>query len=236
MKVVWTEQAWERLAEIEAFVARAYPEAAARLDKLIARGEALARHPDRGRKLPEISSSGLRELVVNNYRIVYRRSASAIDFLNGKLQDFYRQQLFLNYAAIPNAIPLAEMPDYVAEAPEDITPGLQAQLTVAPPGFQDSLKLDAPLAVQSLSRPGFFPFNKFSSVPEAIAAARQAFGESGTNDTIKRLMIPTTSRAPYAWATIPTVRWSTRTGSSTTLRTFTRVTPRCCPVAAPPTP
>ena len=47
MKVVWTEQAWERLAEIEAFVARQHPEAAARLvDWLIARGEALARHPD----------------------------------------------------------------------------------------------------------------------------------------------------------------------------------------------
>lgn len=41
----------------------------------------------------------------------------------------------------------------------------------------------------SLSRAGFFPFNKFSSVPEGIAAARQAFGESGPNDAIKRLMI-----------------------------------------------
>lgn len=82
MKVVWTEQAWERLAEIEAFIAREHPEAAAKLvDKLIARGDALARHPDRGRKLPEISSSGLRELVVNNYRIVYRRTASVIEVL-----------------------------------------------------------------------------------------------------------------------------------------------------------
>jgi hypothetical protein len=38
MKVVWTEQAWARLTEIEAFVARDHPEAAVRLvDKLIAR-------------------------------------------------------------------------------------------------------------------------------------------------------------------------------------------------------
>ena len=115
--------------------------------------------------------------------------SAANDFLNGKLQDFYRQQLFLNYAAIPNAVPLAEMPDYVAEAPEDVTPALQIQLASAPPGFQDSLKLDAPLSVQSLTRAGFFPFNKFSSVPEGIAAARQAFGESGGNDAFKRLMI-----------------------------------------------
>src|SRR5207249_810223 len=54
---------------------------------------------------------------------------------------------------------------------------------------QESLKLDAPLSVQALSRPGFFPFNKFSSVPLAIDAARQAFGESGGNDALKRLVI-----------------------------------------------
>jgi choline dehydrogenase-like flavoprotein len=111
------------------------------------------------------------------------------DFLNGKLQDFFRQQAFSTYSAIPNTVPLAELPDYVAEAPEDVTPAIQAQLVGAPPTFQASLKLDAPLSVQSLSRPGFFPFNKFSSVPEGIAAARQAFGESGTNDAVKRLMI-----------------------------------------------
>jgi choline dehydrogenase-like flavoprotein len=115
--------------------------------------------------------------------------SAANDFLNGKLQDFYRQQAFANYAAIPNTVPLAELPDYVAEAPEDVTPALRAQLVGAPPGFQDSLKLDAALSVQSLSRAGFFPFNKFSSVPEGIAAARQAFAESGTNDALKRLMI-----------------------------------------------
>ena len=46
MKVVWTERAWERLTEIEAFVARDHPEAAVRLvDKLIARGDALGRYP-----------------------------------------------------------------------------------------------------------------------------------------------------------------------------------------------
>jgi plasmid stabilization system protein ParE len=82
MKVVWTERAWERLIEIEAFVALDHPEAAARLvDKLIARGEALGRHPDRGRKLPEIPASGLREVVVHSYRIVYRRTPHAVEVL-----------------------------------------------------------------------------------------------------------------------------------------------------------
>src|SRR5262249_40713512 len=115
--------------------------------------------------------------------------SAANDFLNGTLQDFYRKQLFQAYGAIPNAVPLAELPDYTAEAPEDITPGLQAQLDKKQPGFQESLKVDAPLAVQAQTRPGFFPFNKFSSVPLGIAAASQAFGDSGGNDAAKRLMI-----------------------------------------------
>ena len=82
MKVVWTERAWKRLTEIEAFVARDNPAAATRfVDKLVARGDALGRYPDRGRKLPEIPESGLRELVVDNYRIVYRRTSNTIEVL-----------------------------------------------------------------------------------------------------------------------------------------------------------
>ncbi len=78
MKLTWTEQAWERLLEIERFIARDDPRAAARLvEKLIDRGDALAEHPERGRRLPELPESGLRELIVDNYRLVYRRTAKA---------------------------------------------------------------------------------------------------------------------------------------------------------------
>ena len=60
MKVTWTEQAWDRLLEIERFVARDDPRAAVRLvDKLIDRGDALAEHPERGRRLSELPESGL---------------------------------------------------------------------------------------------------------------------------------------------------------------------------------
>ena len=121
--------------------------------------------------------------------------SAANDYLNGALQDYFRQKLFQLYPQIPNAgnpttVPLAELPDYVVEAPDDVTPGLAAQLA-APPyaNFQDALKLDAPLTVQAQTKPGFFPFNKFSSVSVGIAAARQAFGESPGNDSTKRLMI-----------------------------------------------
>ncbi|MFZ1574141.1 MAG: type II toxin-antitoxin system RelE/ParE family toxin [Chromatiaceae bacterium] len=73
MKVRWTDQAFQRLAEIEAFIARDDPKAGERLvDLLIARGEALADHPHPGRRLPEFPNNELREVIVGNYRLVYR--------------------------------------------------------------------------------------------------------------------------------------------------------------------
>ena len=82
MKVVWTEQAMERLFEIDRFVARDDSRAAARLvDRLIDRGHALAEYSERGRRLPELPESGLRELIVDNYRIVYRRTAKTVEVL-----------------------------------------------------------------------------------------------------------------------------------------------------------
>lgn len=82
MRVVWTEQAWTRLAEIEIFIAKDSPAAAAKfVDKLIERGEALARHPERGRRLREMPSAGLRELLIGNYRIIYRVTSNTIEIL-----------------------------------------------------------------------------------------------------------------------------------------------------------
>ena len=82
MRVIWTEQAWERLLEIEQFVAREDPRAAASLvDKLINRGDALTEHPERGRRLPELPESGLREFTVDNYRLVYRRTPKVVEVL-----------------------------------------------------------------------------------------------------------------------------------------------------------
>jgi hypothetical protein len=89
------------------------------------------------------------------------------------------------------------VPDYVTDAPEDQGQGIKDIVSgaVPPPyaGFVDSLRLDAPLAVQILSRPGFFPFNKFSSVPLGIAAARRAFSDAKDKigNTDKRLMVVT---------------------------------------------
>ncbi|WP_046867838.1 hypothetical protein [Microvirga massiliensis] len=111
----------------------------------------------------------------------------ANDFINGVLHDHYRQAVYnLHTGGIPNAVPLNELPDYSPFADA----GLQARIAAPPyPGFVDSLKFDAPLAVQIETRPGFFPFNKFSSMPLGISGTREAFAEAGTDNARKRLMV-----------------------------------------------
>ena len=82
MKVRWTDEAFARLAEIEDFVARDNAAAAARLvARIVARGEALAAFPRRGRKLSEHPGLDLRELVEGNYRIVYRVQDAVVEVL-----------------------------------------------------------------------------------------------------------------------------------------------------------
>lgn len=82
MKVRWTEQALERLADIEAYVAAADPTAAIALTRrLIGRGESLAKYPRRGRRVPELPGSGLREVVDGHYRIVYRVQAGQVEIV-----------------------------------------------------------------------------------------------------------------------------------------------------------
>ncbi|SDX17772.1 type II toxin-antitoxin system RelE/ParE family toxin [Thiocapsa roseopersicina] len=82
MKVLWTDQAFERLAEIEEYIARDDPATAERfIDRLIDRSQALADHPGLGRTLPELPGSDFRELVEGNYRIVYRLHGDAVAVL-----------------------------------------------------------------------------------------------------------------------------------------------------------
>ena len=71
--------------------------------------------------------------------------------------------------------------------------GLPATDTTPLPSLRDLFKLEAPLAVQSTTQPGFFPTNKFSAVPGVIRAARlastEADGVGPAADARKRIMI-----------------------------------------------
>jgi choline dehydrogenase-like flavoprotein len=105
------------------------------------------------------------------------------DFINGELhvalREVYFRALQKNGGAgsIRAMIPLGELPDYLDKD----------KIAALPPGTippnPESLRIDAPYAVQTSTRSGFFPFNKFSSVPLLIAAARQAtYDSTGSSD------------------------------------------------------
>jgi choline dehydrogenase-like flavoprotein len=87
---------------------------------------------------------------------------STNDYIHGAMHAALRQLLFdgINAGQVPDAIPLAQLP---------------LTLDDVPAGQENLYKLEAPLAVQARPpRSGFFPFNKFSSVPLLIKASRAA--------------------------------------------------------------
>ena len=101
------------------------------------------------------------------------------DFIFGDLHEAMRQQLLQGITTnqVTDAVPLAELP-------------LISKLPPGTPAAQRNLwKLEAPLAVQSRARSGFFPFNKFSSVPLMLRSSRLAQQEAKGNDVKKRLMV-----------------------------------------------
>jgi len=82
MRVVWSPLAIERAAEAAAYIATDHPAAARRwVDELFAVTATLARFPERGRHVPDLPRPDLRELLVGNYRVVYRLEARRIAVL-----------------------------------------------------------------------------------------------------------------------------------------------------------
>jgi addiction module RelE/StbE family toxin len=71
MKVVWTEHARSRLAEVHRYIDRNSPPRAAEMcHRLIEATEQLTDHPFSGPLLPE--DGAYRQLTVDEYRVVYR--------------------------------------------------------------------------------------------------------------------------------------------------------------------
>jgi len=70
------------LIEIELYIASENPWRARKfVDSLIDNGETLGKNPRLGRVVPEISDLRIRELIVKNYRIVYRTRQDRIEIL-----------------------------------------------------------------------------------------------------------------------------------------------------------
>jgi len=73
MKIIWTREAINNLIEIEDFISQNNPERAVEfIDYLVEQTKYLKSTPNMGRVVPEISNPDIRELIVKNYRIVYR--------------------------------------------------------------------------------------------------------------------------------------------------------------------
>ncbi len=82
MRVVWTRRALDDLDAIGRYIAGDSPGAAHRwILCLVNRADTLADFPGRGRVVPEYSDPGVREIIVGNYRVVYRVRVQKVEIL-----------------------------------------------------------------------------------------------------------------------------------------------------------
>ncbi|MGE4497724.1 MAG: type II toxin-antitoxin system RelE/ParE family toxin [Deferribacterales bacterium] len=82
MNILWSPNALKRASEIIDYISEDSPENAALwFDKLKEKIENLHVFPSMGRKLPEIDSDNVRELVFDNYGIVYEIKSSTVHIL-----------------------------------------------------------------------------------------------------------------------------------------------------------
>jgi choline dehydrogenase-like flavoprotein len=115
------------------------------------------------------------------------------DFIFGELHEALRKQLFDELGQAAAAIPLDELPPSpllkLGADPLQLL-GLDGMDGLSQNDLENMLKLEAPLAVQA--RPphaGFFPMNKFSTIPLLMKAARTASSDSNGDDAKKEFMI-----------------------------------------------
>jgi len=82
MKLYWTKESLEKLQEIKDFISKDNIEAALKfVEKLLSIGESIIENPERGRIVPELSISEIREIIYKNYRIVYLLKKNSVDIL-----------------------------------------------------------------------------------------------------------------------------------------------------------
>ncbi len=73
MEIVWTNQALQKLNKFVDYIAKDDVATAEKWAlKLIEKTEQLIDQPESGRIVPEYNESNLRELIVGNYRLIYR--------------------------------------------------------------------------------------------------------------------------------------------------------------------
>ena len=82
MKIIWSPLAIDRAAEIAEYIALDKPAAADKwITTIFSKVEQLASSPEIGRVVPEIEDEQFRELIYENYRIVYRIEKKQVSIL-----------------------------------------------------------------------------------------------------------------------------------------------------------
>lgn len=82
MKIVWSPFAQERVAGISEYIARDNLSAAEKwVDSIFNAVKRLTDFPESGRIVPEIEKKEIREIIIGNYRIIYRLSKREIRIL-----------------------------------------------------------------------------------------------------------------------------------------------------------
>jgi len=80
VRLVWSPLADAQVDDAVAYIAADDPAAAlAWLERMLERVRSLVDYPDSGRAVPELQREDVRELIVPPYRILYRRTADAVE-------------------------------------------------------------------------------------------------------------------------------------------------------------
>ena len=82
LKVFWTENVIQDLLAIKEFISQDSVERAEEwVLELYTAGESLANLSARGRIVPEFNQDNLRELLIENYRLIYRVKPTAVEII-----------------------------------------------------------------------------------------------------------------------------------------------------------
>ena len=81
-QIVFSLQAQRDLRNIERYISRDSPQVAERFgQKLLKKASMLEIHPEIGRVFPELGDRTIREIIVGNYRVIYK-----VDFLKKQIK------------------------------------------------------------------------------------------------------------------------------------------------------
>jgi len=82
MKIIWSPLAVDRISEIAEYIAQDNLNASVKwIDNIFKKIEQLGKFPESGLIVPEMSRNNIRELIYENYRIVYRIESEQISIL-----------------------------------------------------------------------------------------------------------------------------------------------------------